>query len=444
MSYQMQDNIQYAPPPGPPPGHTPGEYYEKEEPGNYNGGYNADPERAAPNSKQTFAQAFKLKSTRYNDKWAGILFLCVVICFAGLSGFVIQRYNKYHTFNGGTIYSGANNFSLNTNTLILLIFVVVVAFVISWCYFLLAMKFPKVFIWTTGILNVVLGFATAIYYIKRGQYGGGITLLVFAVLGLVAFISWIPRIPFSAVMLRTAGHVARYYGHIFMVSGVSGVIALALSSWFSVTLVAIYAALEPGSDGNPNPACSSKYGCGSAKVIGGIVVATFCMYWISEWLKYTIYTTIAGVYGSWYFYAGKPCGLPSHVTRGALRRATTYSFGSISFGSLILAFINTARQICSMAQANAEDEGNFCGAAFACVLGCLIQMLQGLAQLFNRYAYSHIALYGKRYMDAARDTWKMLKDRGFDAFANDCLVGPVISMGAVFVAYLDATGMGGG
>lgn len=33
------------------------------------------------------------------------------------------------------------------------------------------------------------------------------------------------------------------------------------------------------------------------------------------------------------------------------------------------------------------------------------------------------ALYGKAYIPAAKDTWKLFKDRGIDALVNDSLVG---------------------
>lgn len=70
-------------------------------------------------------------------------------------------------------------------------------------------------------------------------------------------------------------------------------------AWFSVTLVAIYVKYEPNSGGS-NPACSSGSvgGCSSAKVIGLLVFVTFASYWITEWIKNTIYSTVAGVYGS--------------------------------------------------------------------------------------------------------------------------------------------------
>lgn len=53
----------------------------------------------------------------------------------------------------------------------------------------------------------------------------------------------------------------------------------------------------------------------------------------------------------------------------------------------------------------------------------------------NEYAFSYIALYGKAYVPAAKATWRMMKDRGVDALVNECLINPVLTMGAVFVAY---------
>lgn len=113
----------------------------------------------------------------------------------------------------------------------------------------------------------------------------------------------------------------------------------------------------------------------------------------------------------------------------------TYSFGSISFGSLIVTIINCLRQICSVAQQNEAQSGNLVGVALFCILRCFISILDWAVQFINRYAFCHIALYGKSYINAAKDTWKMIKDRGIDALVNECLVGPVFSMGATFVGF---------
>ncbi|GFF34980.1 protein pns1 [Aspergillus lentulus] len=383
-----------------------------------------------------FDDAFKIERPKYNDIWAGLLFIAVFLGYVAVSGVTIHRYAKYKGFNGDGIYDSSNSFSLDTNTLILFIFVLCVALALSYAYFLGARYFSKLFIWVTGILNIVFALATGIYYIARKQYGGGIVFLLFGVFAIVCFISWIPRIPFSAFMLQTSIDVSRKYGHVFVVSMIGGLVAVAFAAWFSVTLVSIYVAYEPSSSGT-NPSCSDG-GCSRARVIGLVVYVTFAMYWFSEWLKNTIHTTIAGVYGSWYFWSQSPNGMPKGATRGAFRRATTYSFGSISFGSLIIAIINMLRQACSVAQRNEAAQGSIVGSIMFWILGCFIAILDWLVTLFNRYAFCHIALYGKAYIPAAKDTWTMMRDRGIDALVNDCLIGPVITMGSVFVSYVCA------
>ena len=123
----------------------------------------------------------------------------------------------------------------------------------------------------------------------------------------------------------------------------------------------------------------------------------------SRWLKNTIHVTISGVYGSWYFMGNN--NFPKGATRGALRRSLTYSFGSISFGSLIVAIIQFLRHMCSAAKNSAAEDGNMVGAAIFCCLQCLIGLLDWAVQFLNRYAFSYIALYGKSYIAAAKDTW---------------------------------------
>ncbi|KAH8668423.1 duf580 domain-containing protein [Xylariales sp. PMI_506] len=376
-----------------------------------------------------FEDAFRIERPKWNDLWAGILLILVFLGFAAVSGISIHGYATTRGFNGGGIYDGVTAVGLNTNTLVLFVFCLCIAIVFSYAYVWLARVFPKQFIWITGILNIIFGLVTAIYMLSRKYYSGGIVFLIFVAFMIFAFISWIPRIPFSALMLKTSINVAKKYGHVYLVSFLGGLIATAFGAWYSVTFVAVYVKYEPGQ----NPACSQGGGgCSSAKVAGLIAFITFAMYWLSEWLKNTVHTTIAGIYGSWYFH---PNNLPKGATRGALRRSLTYSFGSISLGSLLVAIINFLRQLCSIAQQSEASEGNILGVAMYCVLGCLISLLEWAVEFLNRYAFSHIALYGKAYFPAAKDTWTMIKQRGIDALVNECLIGPVLSMGATFVGY---------
>lgn len=437
---------QYQPPPGPPQQQYqmgPPQGYPLPQQEQYDGKqYSQNPPNygdfvVPQDDKQSFQDTFKIQKPKWNDVWAGILLIAVFLGFIAVSGLSLYRYSRYHNFNGGGIYGSSNDFGLNTNALVLLVFVLVVAFVLSWAYFLAARAFTKQFVWITGILNCVMAVGTAVYYLYRHLWGAGIVFALFAVFAIFCFISWIPRIPFAVVMLQQAQDIARMKRvHVFTVSLIGGIVAIAFGAWFSCTLVGIYAAYEPSNAGaNANPACTQLGGCSSGRVIGLIVFITFAGYWITEFIKNTIHTVIAGVYGSWYFCAGKPGGIPKGATMGAFKRATTYSFGSISLGSLIVAIINMLRQACSIAQNTSAQDGNIIGTIFFCCLQCLIGILQWAVQFINRYCFAVIALYGKAYFPAAKDTWTMMKDRGLDALINDCLIGPVLSMGSVFVAY---------
>ena len=304
--------------------------------------------------------------------------------FTAVSALSLQGYATNKAFSGGGIYNAPNDFSLNTNTVVLFAFVLAVAFAFSWLYLTLARAFTKQFIWITGILQIVFGIGTAIYYFSKHYWSAAIVFALFGIFSIICFISWIPRIPFSVVMLQQTMDVAKSFGHVFSVSAIGGIVALAFGAWFSVTLVAVHVKYQPDSKGTRsggragNPACSSSNGssCSSAKVIGLIVFITFAGYWITEWIKNTMHSTVAGIYGSWFFCSGKPGGMPSGATRGAFRRAMTYSFGSISLGSLVVALINMLRQAVSIAQRQNAQDGNIVASIAFCVLGCLVSLLE--------------------------------------------------------------------
>ncbi|KAJ4158349.1 uncharacterized protein LMH87_008880 [Akanthomyces muscarius] len=410
--------------------------------GGYDGGYDQGGNNYGPppaysynppkpnDEKYGFDQAFKIEKPKYNDLWAGILFLLVFAGYVAVSVIALRGYVSGQPGNG---IDNGNSFSLNSNTLILFAITLGCAFILSIGYLGLARTFPKAFIWVTGILNLVFAFGTAIYYLYKKYWSAGIVFLVFALFTAFAFWTWIPRIPFSALMLRTSIDVSKRYGHVFIVSFVGGLLATALAAWFSATMVGIYVRWEPSAN---NPHCGPNgSNCSSSTVIGLVAFITFAMYWITEWLKNTIHTIICGVYGAWYFAVHN---FPKDATRSSTKRALTYSFGSIALGSLIVAIIQFLRQLCSVARQQSGQDGGiggFIGMAFFCVLQCLLGIIEWAVEFINRYAYAHIALYGKKYIAAAKDTWKMIKDRGIDALVNECLIGPVLSFGAMFVGY---------
>ncbi|KAF9429355.1 putative choline transporter, neither null mutation nor overexpression affects choline transport [Entomortierella beljakovae] len=134
-----------------------------------------------------------------------------------------------------------------------------------------------------------------------------------------------------------------------------------------------------------------------------------------------VHVTIAGVYACYYFLMGSPQGMNKSPTMESFKRACTTSIGSICFGSLIVAAIQAIRATVEMLR---SDE--------AC--------LQGVIEYVNKYAYCQVAIFGKAYIPAAKDTWTILKDRGVVQIINDNLVGNVWAMAAILSGALSALG----
>ncbi len=173
-------------------------------------------------------------------------------------------------------------------------------------------------------------------------------------------------------------------------------------------------------------ACTSGGSCSSAKVAGLIFYATFAYYWISQVVANVVLCTLAGgIFGGWYYYGPRNAmgGLPKRATLKAFIRSTTLSLGSIAFGSLIVTILELLRLIMQVVQQQQAAEGDMISSILACCAACCLSCIAGLVEWFNKYAYIEISLYGKSYIPAAKDTWRLMKDRGIDALINDSLVG---------------------
>jgi hypothetical protein len=164
QQYQQPQQSQYQPPPGPPQNYNqpPPQNYNQAPPQDYNDQqkYNAPPEYGyqPPNydpngGKLGFNETFKIEKPKWNDLWAGILFLIVCAGFVAVSVVAFRGYDKSR--------NSTTNFAINSKTGYLFLFVILEAFVVSYAYVWLARLFPKAFIWVSGILNIVLGIATA-------------------------------------------------------------------------------------------------------------------------------------------------------------------------------------------------------------------------------------------------------------------------------------------
>ncbi|KAF8658257.1 hypothetical protein AX16_002033 [Volvariella volvacea WC 439] len=379
---------------------------------------------------------FKPKKT-INDPIFLVLFILQFLGFAALSGVVLQSWVSSGGTGGGLGRPGATTgtaITLNQSTAYLLLLVAAASMLLSVIYLILVRLFTSTIMHATLILSILLNIGLCVYYWIVRYYSAAIIFTIIAVLSVLAYWGMRELIPFSSLLLQVVIDVSKHHMSVFVVAFVALIAQAALSVWFVFTAIATYAKWTPGSESCATTSCSS------GKVAGLIFFEVFSYFWTSQVIGNVALSTVAGgPYGTWYYFGPRDQGqMPEHPTLSAFGRASTFSLGSIAFGSLIVTILEMIKLILRMIQSNAAEDGNPVLACLACCAACIIGFIESLVEYFNRYAYIEIALYGKDYIGAAKDTWRLFKDRGIDALINDSLVGMTMTWGAYLAGCLSS------
>jgi len=153
----------------------------------------------------------------------------------------------------------------------------------------------------------------------------------------------------------------------------------------------------------------------------------FSFYWTAQVLKNCLHVTIAGVFASYYFLSGTS-SMPNHPLPSAAGRAFGRSFGSICFGSLVVALIQTLRALAR----SLRDQA----AWLACILDCILGCIEGIVKYLNHWAYSQVAIYGKSYCQAAKATMSLFHRVGLDAIVQDNFIDSVLNVAIMLTCCL--------
>ncbi len=216
------------------------------------------------------------------------------------------------------------------------------------------------------------------------------------------------RLDFTALVMTNVVECLAEYPFMLVASAAAAVAFSILYALFVVFIIAVVVALR-----------SKLFEDDTAKTIAVVagLFMTFSSLWNMGVVSNTLQTTVAGVYATWYFMSGTG-NMPKNPTLDSGRRAVTYSFGSICIGSLIVAILQFLRVLLSIF----NDKRRLSGA----IADCLLKVLEELVKEFNHYVYTTIAIYGKPYMESAKDTKAMMADRGMDAVTGRNYVGAYV------------------
>jgi len=154
----------------------------------------------------------------------------------------------------------------------------------------------------------------------------------------------------------------------------------------------------------------------------GSALQSFCyfllavsLYWGIQVIKSVVQVTVAGTLACWWFQPQRPSPV-----RGSLFRALTTSFGSICFGSLIVAVIQALREVLHGLRRRAQSgRGNRDRNAIVdCLQSILLMILEYLMDLleqavryFNKYAFCYVAAYGLSFVKSGRLVTSLFTNR---------------------------------
>ncbi|KAI8605471.1 plasma-membrane choline transporter-domain-containing protein [Dissophora ornata] len=353
---------------------------------------------------------------RYNDCWAFLLFIAQLAAFVVLSYFAIHEIHVNRSQGDGYgFFSQAG--------LISVLISVLTGLIVAVLYFMLTQAYPRQVIKVTFALSIIASLAAAVYYFVRHQWMPAIFGLIFGLLYASMWFFWKSRIPFATEMLIAVTAISKKYPATFAVAFLGLFVQTAYSAYFMTVISGCYALYYDTTTGTT-----------PGKLQALIVFCFFSFYWTSQVIRNVVHVTVSGVYACYYFLMGSPQGMSKSPTIESFKRACTTSIGSICFGSLIIAAIQTFRALAQMLRADSDGFLAF----IACIIDCILGCLQGIIEYVNKYAFCQVAIYGKPFIPAAKDTWTILKDRGIVQLINDNLIGNVWAMGAIMSGMLSA------
>mmetsp|Transcript_11125 Transcript_11125/g.16844 ORF Transcript_11125/g.16844 Transcript_11125/m.16844 type:complete len:580 (-) Transcript_11125:1586-3325(-) len=297
----------------------------------------------------------------------------------------------------------------------LLIISGVLAFILSALSLSFMTYFAEGLIKTALIVNVIMYGVMALFGFAVGAAGMGFMgLIMFVFAAWYTFKVW-DRIPFAAANLKTAITSIRANIGVTIFGYLSLFVLFGWSIAWAITAIVVLDVSADNMEGNEGGEDEEL------PEVNGVVLFLLLLsfYWTQQVIKNVVHVTVAGTVGTWWFTPKEANSCCSPAVRDSFVRATTYSFGSICFGSLIVAIIEATREM--VRQARESDDG-----ILVCLADCCLGCLESIVEYFNMWAYVFVALYGFGFVEAGKNVIQLFKSRGWTTIITDSLISNVL------------------
>ena len=156
--------------------------------------------------------------------------------------------------------------------------------------------------------------------------------------------------------------------------------------------------------------------------------ALFSLFWVAITLINVALVTACATVAAWYF-------SPSTFTKGCfcfrpavywgLLRSFTVSFGSIAFGSFVIAFVKNIVLIMQHLARRANDSGSLAKLLCCCFICCLRGLDQWVTWMTD-YAFVYVAIYGTSFITSGSRVASLMGREGLESIVHETLLYPLL------------------
>ena len=221
------------------------------------------------------------------------------------------------------------------------------------------------------------------------------------------------RIPFASVNLLTACTAIRKNAGVVFLSFVLVVLAFAWTLLWAVALAGVSDTLLETEQVTIN---GQTYQQTNPANYGYLFLLLLSYFFTHQVIQNVTHVTVAGTVGAWWFGGSSGCCAAGML--GSFIRAMTTSFGSICFGSLLVAIVQALKALVNSAR-NGDNQ------ILVCIADCILGCIESLLEYFNKWAFIYVGLYGYGYIEAGKNVMTLFRNRGWEAIIADDLVGNV-------------------
>lgn len=293
-----------------------------------------------------------------------------------------------------------------------------------------------------GIPGAMIAFGMLLALLLPGAFALTVGLVFMCmgscVMACVCF-CWRDLIPLTIEVIDASAKVVARYWSMVGISVCGTLAGLAWSFTLGTAGLGLYALYDEGRVHVPQASQASN-----SSAAEDVIYFLVCL--IFGWGFYTVsnlsHTAYCGVFGRWYF-EGEDKLKDSKPVTDSLKIACTKSFGSVAFGSLIIAVIRAMEKLLRKMSHDAGEDGNMVMCIIFCVLSVLVSCLGDLVEWISNYIYVQVALRGLSFINGASATYSLATISNLVFVASAVLVEYVTLLGAIFCGIAGSLVAGG-